>query len=148
MYGSAARASASTTFGQRLHFVSGAWEYEHDGGDEHTFRWLGADATLQLPDRPGAARLRLATDHAAEGHGASPATPSATFAVTRAPQWFDVPLSAPAVDVVNNAGSELVRGAVGADRGLYDPDGARYLRAHGGVRVVRRGRAHARAIPP
>ena len=36
-------------------------------------------------------------------------------------------LAAPAVDVVNNAGSELAHGAVGADRGLYDPDGPAYL---------------------
>ena len=109
-----------------IQFVSGAWEHEHGVGDEPTFRWLGREATLRLPDRPGAARLRLATDQAAAVTVRSGAA-SATLLVTREPQWFEVPLSARAVDVVNNAGSELVLGALGADRGLYDPDGPRYL---------------------
>lgn len=109
-----------------MQFVSGAWEHEHDGGDEPTFRWLGREATLRLPDRPGTARLRLATDHAADVVVRSGAARE-TLRVTQEPQWFEVPLSASAVDVVNNAGSDLVLGAIGADRGLYDPDGPRYL---------------------
>ena len=109
-----------------MQFVSGAWEHEHDGVDEPTFRWLGREATLRLPDRPGPARLRLATDHAADVIVRSGAVRE-TLHVTQEPQWFEVPMSASAVDVVNNAGSDLVLGALGADRGLYDPDGPRYL---------------------
>jgi GT2 family glycosyltransferase len=109
-----------------VQFVTGAWEHEHDGVDEHTFRWLGEDALLRLPDRPGRASLRLATDDAAEVTVRS-GTAHSSLTVTNTPQWFDVELAAPAVDVVNNAGSVLVGGAVGADRGLYDPDGPAYL---------------------
>ena len=111
---------------RKVQFVSGAWEHEHDGADEHMFRWLGRDAMLRLPDRPGRASLRLASDDVAEVTVRSGAA-HATLTVTNSPQWFEVEVSAPAVDIVNNAGSELVYGAVGADRGLYHPDGAEYL---------------------
>ena len=123
MYASVARASTSRTSGEVSSSSSGAWEHEHGGADEPTFRWLGREATLRLPDRPGTAALRLATDpcgrsHRTVGRRERDTPRHRRTAVVRGS------LSAPAVDVVNNAGSELVLGALGADRGLYDPDGA------------------------
>ncbi|MEX1006996.1 MAG: glycosyltransferase [Acidimicrobiia bacterium] len=113
---------------RRVQFVAGAWEYEHGGAGEPSFRWLGHESMLRLPDREGTARLRLAGDGAAEVTVRS-GTTSAVLRVNRDPQWYDIPLAPPALDVVNNAGCELALGALGADRGLYDADGVRY--AHG-----------------
>jgi GT2 family glycosyltransferase len=42
------------------------------------------------------------------------------------PAWVDVPLSGPAVDVLNSTGAMLVDGGYGADRGYLEPDEGQY----------------------
>jgi N-acetylglucosaminyl-diphospho-decaprenol L-rhamnosyltransferase len=80
-----------------------------------------------LPDGDGPARLclraRRPTTVSATSGGAS-----AQVAVGRRPVWFDAPFGAPARDLVNNAGTDLVLGFRAKDRGLYEPDGEAFAR--------------------
>ncbi len=124
---SVASRSTDRTCGAAREFVRGAWEQETGRGDETVFRWLGQRSLLRIPqpedhDDPPAVRIRLAADRAVTV-GVTSGSASTTLRVDRTPRWFDVAVLAPAIDVVNNAGTVLVDGCLGADRGLYEPDG-------------------------
>lgn len=105
----------------------GFWGVEHGPGEESRFQWSEPEALIRAPVEPGGAaegslRLRLAA--------AKPTTAVLTCGdervevdVSTTPAWVEVPLSGTPYDVVQNAGSVLVEGGWGADRGFLEPDG-------------------------
>jgi GT2 family glycosyltransferase len=113
------------------HFADGFWGVEIGHGDETRFSWTDGDGRLRVPvgDPPedpaatqGHLRLRLA------GPPGSDVTVtcgehSATATLGDGTTWVDLPLSGRPYDVVQNAGSVLVEGGYGADRGFLQPDG-------------------------
>lgn len=108
-------------------FVDGFYAIEHGGRFESTFRWTGPRATLRVPvtaGQParGVARLRLAGPDKASLRLAV-GQHEVKGVVSEDPQWFEVQLEGEPYDVVNNAGSVLVEGGYGADRGFLQPDG-------------------------
>jgi GT2 family glycosyltransferase len=86
---------------RRTQFVSG-WHRE-ELGDDGSFRWSSGPALLRVPDG-GKVELRIGSD----------------------PEWQDVPIDGEPVDVVNSAGSILVEGGYGADRGFQELDEDQY----------------------
>jgi hypothetical protein len=121
-------------------FGPGAYGPERGGADEPHFRWLDGRATIGLPlwdgaDAPVTARLRLAGPRALDvrltacgrppgsaGTAAVAAPPSSTVAVGASPTFVEVKLQGPTFDVIQNAGSVLLEGGYGADRGFLQPD--------------------------
>jgi GT2 family glycosyltransferase len=111
-------------------FVDGFHAIEHGPGDEATFRWTAPRASLRVPvaaQVPAAAtaRVRLAGP---EGASLRLAVGDAEIkgTVTAQPQWFEIDLAGEPYDVVNNAGSLLVEGGYGADRGFLQRDTGAY----------------------
>jgi hypothetical protein len=109
--------------------ADGAWGIEHLP-DGTAFQWTSGRATvrvpvgdgLQLPDRVELAltaeapkQVRLCTGDRVR-----------TVAVGRDRAWFDVPIAGEPIDIVNNAGSVLIEGGYGADRGFLEPDLGQY----------------------
>jgi GT2 family glycosyltransferase len=111
-------------------YADGFWAPERGGPGEPSFRWTGTDALLRVPSgdgadpsapAPAAVEVRLAAAIPADvlldgGAGA------VSVAVGTEPSWFTVALAGEPYDVVNNAGSELVEGGWGRDRGFLEPD--------------------------
>jgi GT2 family glycosyltransferase len=86
---------------RRAQFVNG-WHRE-ELGDDGAFRWSSGPAVLRVPD--GAkVELRIGSE----------------------PEWQEVPVDGEPVDVVNSAGSILVEGGYGADRGFQEIDEGQY----------------------
>ena len=108
-------------------FGEGAYHPELGPPGEGAFRWLSGRAEVNVPvvDSLATARVRLAGDRSvkAELDGGGGATP---VAVGPAPTWHDVVLKGPPYDVINNAGSVLVNGSWGADRGFLERDTGQY----------------------
>jgi len=108
-------------------FGRGAYHSEPGPPTENPFRWLSGRAEIAVPVSAGvaAARIRLASDRPvkAELDGGGDPTP---VEVGPAPMWHDVALAGTPFDVVNNAGSVLVNGSWGADRGFLEPDTGQY----------------------
>jgi GT2 family glycosyltransferase len=115
---------------RRTVYGDGWWGPERGDGQEPTFRWSTASALLRLPvadgadpaaGRAGRAEVRLAcprrTTVTLDG-GAGPVS----VEVGPDPAWYGVALAGAPYDVVNNAGSELVEGGWGRDRGFLQPD--------------------------
>jgi GT2 family glycosyltransferase len=86
---------------RRTQFVTG-WHREELGHDG-SFRWSSGPALLRVPDGQKV-ELRIGTK----------------------PAWQDVSTDGPPLDVVNNAGSSLVEGGYGADRGFQEVDAGQY----------------------
>jgi GT2 family glycosyltransferase len=108
-------------------FGRGAYHAEAGPPAEAEFRWLGERAEIGVPVTAGAvaARVRLASDRPVKveldgGGGGTPAE------VGRAPGWHDVALTGGPYDVINNAGSVLVNGSWGGDRGFLERDTGQY----------------------
>lgn len=111
----------------RTQFGDGFFPVERGGTDEPTFRWAGERAVLRVPlppagPPPAAVEVRLAgpvgTDVKLDGGaGVVQAT------VGERPSMVTVPLAGEPYDIVNNAGSILIEGGYGADRGFLQPDG-------------------------
>lgn len=113
----------------RTGFAEGLGHEEHGPDEEGRFRWSGAHAVLRVPvahDAPASSvRLRLAAlapEPVTIDGGAGPTT----VKVGTEPAWFDAPLGGTPFDVINNAGSELVEGGWGRDRGFLEPDRGQY----------------------
>ncbi len=107
--------------------VAGFWGQEHGGVDEAVFEWTRDRALVRVPvtGEGTTARLRLAAEADKEvvlDGGAGPVTAS----VGPTPTWVEVPVAGAPYDVVNNAGSILVEGGYGADRGFLRRDGAEF----------------------
>jgi GT2 family glycosyltransferase len=115
---------------RQAQFVEGFWEVEYGGAGEPRYRWTAGKGRLRAPvptdgSVPEVAELRLAAD------GPTPVslqTSAGRVGVTvRArPEWVPVPLGGPPYDIVNSAGSLLVDGEFGADRGYLEPDRGQY----------------------
>jgi hypothetical protein len=107
-------------------FGRGAYHAEAGPPGEAEFRWLGDRAEIGVPvTAPAApARVRLGSDRPVKvelgGGGVTPA------AVGRAPGWHDFVLAGEPYDVINNAGSVLVNGSWGGDRGFLERDTGQY----------------------
>jgi GT2 family glycosyltransferase len=100
----------------------GFWDAERGPADEPTFRWTAARATLRVPDTAGGeVALRLAADVPTTVEVRSGGT-TTTVEVGTTPTWSTVPVAGEPYDVVNNAGSRLVRGGWGGDRGFLERD--------------------------
>jgi GT2 family glycosyltransferase len=107
--------------------AEGFWGVEQGPGEETRFQWSHPEALVRAPveaGRPvdGALRLRLAASRPTQvvlrcGGAVVEA------GVHEQPSWVEVPLSGEPYDVVQNAGSVLVEGGWGADRGFLAPDG-------------------------
>jgi GT2 family glycosyltransferase len=108
-------------------FGQGTYHPEPGPPGEEAFRWLSGVAKIAVPVSAGvaAARVRLATDRPvkAELDGGGDATP---IEVWPTPTWHDVVLEGAPFDVINNAGSVLVNGSWGADRGFLERDTGQY----------------------
>jgi GT2 family glycosyltransferase len=106
----------------------GSWGIEH-AGDGGTYQWTRDRATLLVPVGDGAravsAEVLLSAEAAKDVRLCSGAA-AATVAVSPEPAWHPVPLGGGPVDVVNNAGSVLLEGGYGADRGYLAVDGHPY----------------------
>lgn len=111
-------------------FGPGCHGSEHGGEAEARFRWLAPEARLGLPlfgglATPVAARTRLAAPRATtvelswEGG-------STTVEVGPEPRWVEVVAAGASFDVVQNAGSLLLDGGWGADRGFLQRDEGRF----------------------
>jgi GT2 family glycosyltransferase len=108
-------------------FGQGAYHPEAGPAGEDAFRWLSGRAEISVPvaDGEAGARVRLASDRPvkAELDGGAGANP---VEVGPVPTWHDVVLEGTPYDVVNNAGSVLVNGSWGADRGFLERDTGQY----------------------
>lgn len=109
--------------------ADGAWGIEHLP-DGTTFQWTGARATIRVPVGTGAAlpgRVEVAlAAEAPKRVTARSGDREATLAVTTDRRWHDLPIGGEPVDIVNNAGSVLIEGGYGADRGFLEPDQGQY----------------------
>lgn len=113
------------------HFGAGFWGEERGLAPEERFRWTAGTAQLGVPlwDGPDAppvpVRLRLAADTpttvTVEVGGAP-----VQLTVGPTPAWFELVAAGPSYDVVQNAGSMVLEGGYGADRGFCQPDDARF----------------------
>ncbi len=109
--------------------ADGAWGIEHrlDGG---TFQWTSDHATLRVPvgdgsTLPQGVEVELAAE-APKAVTVRSGDATATLTVGREPGWHAVPLGGEPIDVVQNAGSVIIEGGYGADRGFLEPDTGQY----------------------
>jgi len=114
---------------QNAQVADGGWGIEHRP-DGMLFHWTGPTATVRVPvgdgaTLPGRVELELAAE-AAKRVEVRSGDRVASLDVTRTPTWFDVAVVGPPIDVVNNAGSVLIEGGYGADRGFLEPDRGQY----------------------
>lgn len=110
--------------------VEGFHGLEHGAPPEDVFRWSSGHAAVRVPVAPGAtvggtARLRLAAEADKEVTLRS-GDHTVAAAVGPTPGWVEVPLAGEPYDVINNAGSDLVEGGYGGDRGFLQPDRGQY----------------------
>jgi GT2 family glycosyltransferase len=112
-----------------VQFVSGFWGPEHGRPPENRFQWTSGEAMLRIPSPKGAnpprCELRLAATIATAVETESQ-DECALLTVGAAPTWLQVSLGRQSVDVVNNAGSVLLEGRFGADRGFLQLDDDRF----------------------
>ena len=114
------------------HFGSGFWGEERGRSGEERFRWTAAAGRLGVPlwDGPEAppvtVRLRLVADDATTVT-VTAGGPTVELAVGPTPTWFEFVAAAPSHDMVQNAGSMVLEGGYGADRGFGQPDDARFV---------------------
>lgn len=110
--------------------VDGFHGLEHGAPPEGMFRWSSGRAVVRVPVAPGepvaaTARLRLAAESPKEVTLRT-GTAAEVVAVGTEPVWAEVALQGEPYDVINNAGSVLVEGGYGGDRGFLEPDRGQY----------------------
>jgi len=110
----------------------GFWGIERGGPGEPLFCWTAGSAALRVPFEPGTepggtVGLRLAAP--------KPVSVTLTCAGTErrvevgpVPAWHEIDVSGEPFDVVQNAGSIVLEGGYGADRGFLEPDTGQYDR--------------------
>lgn len=109
---------------RQLHIGRNGWGAETTATGRH--HWLSADAVVAVPFDPSgpvpdSVELQLCVEPEKEvrlGDDIVHVGPD--------PQWFSVPVTDQPYDLVNNAGSLLVEGGWGADRGLGTRDGEEF----------------------
>lgn len=113
----------------RTQLVNGFWGPEYGTDPEAVFEWTTGEAALRVPvasnaPTPDRCQLRLAGDAPITVESSS-GDVQHSFEISASPAWYDVPLDGLPVDIINNAGNELVNGEFGADRGYLEPDDGR-----------------------
>jgi GT2 family glycosyltransferase len=107
--------------------AEGFWGVEQGPGEEARFQWSEPEALVRAPVDPGttaSGRLRLRVAAARPASLVLRCGDAVVEAqVGEQPSWVEVPLSGVPYDVVQNAGSVVVEGGWGADRGFLEPDG-------------------------
>lgn len=109
--------------------ADGAWGIEHLP-DGTTFQWTSGRATVRVPVGDGERRpQRVEVALAAEAPKtvtvrSGDAERSLDVGGDRA--WYEIPVGGEPIDVVNNAGSVIIEGGYGADRGFLEPDDGQY----------------------
>jgi hypothetical protein len=109
-------------------FAAGTWGPEVDG-DGTDLQWTRGDARALVPADAVATTCELRLD----APGPTPVTvvcgdDRVTFTVGTEPAWYPVPFAGERVDVVNNAGTQLVADGYAADRGWLERDAGQYER--------------------
>ncbi|MDE0801913.1 MAG: glycosyltransferase [Acidimicrobiales bacterium] len=109
---------------RHLQVVENGWGAELSGAGRH--HWLSNDAVVAVPldpeaTAPSKVEVQLVVDPPKDVR-----VGSTVVHVDDAPEWFEVDVEGEPYDVVNNAGSLLVEGGWGADRGLGERDGPEY----------------------
>ena len=109
--------------------VAGGWGIEH-GADGGTFQWTAASVTVRVPigdgtRRPARVEIALAAE-APKQVTVRSGGEVRTLDVGTARGWHEVPVGGEPVDIVNNAGSVIIEGGYGADRGFLEPDTGQY----------------------
>lgn len=115
---------------RQAQLVSGFWGPEGGLQPETTYQWTTQRAELRVPIAvgvlpPDAVEVRLAADrptHVVLTSGAE----AVEVVVGVHADWFKVPLAGTPYNVINSAGSILVEGEYGADRGYLEPDQGQY----------------------
>jgi GT2 family glycosyltransferase len=107
----------------RVHRAAGFWGPE--AGRDEPYEWTADSFRLLVPDGRGPLRLRIASDDPKPLTIVSGAE-QVLVPLVAGTQWYDVALTGPAVDVVNNAGSDLLPNGYVADRGWLAVDGPPY----------------------
>lgn len=125
---------------RRLQFVDGFWGPEYSPDHTAPFQWTSGSALMRVPvgapvsaagrDPGGDTRtceLRLSAHKATDvivtsGDGVM------TLRVSEPPEWYEVPLGATLLAVINNVGCTLDADGFGADRGYQEPDRGQYDR--------------------
>lgn len=111
-------------------YLSGVYAQEQGGTEEPVFRWTAGRGVIRVPVGDGAEpavavgatlRLRLAAVSPVEVSVAQGSSRTHGI-VSSEPTWVEVAVPGPVFDVVNNAGSLLVEGGWGADRGFLQRD--------------------------
>jgi GT2 family glycosyltransferase len=115
-------------FWTRVEFPAG-WHYpEYDHHVSRPFRWSEPHARLLIPEsKEGSLSVELlvAADREKTVALAS-ADASQKLQVGPTPHWIELTLRGERRDVINSAGSRLVRGGYGADRGMLETDCGQY----------------------
>lgn len=106
--------------------VEGFHGLEHGAPPEGLFRWSSGRASVRVPVAPGTtvggtARLRLAAE-APKQVTLRSGDHSVDVSVGTEAGWAEIALAGEPYDVINNAGSQLVEGGYGGDRGFLQPD--------------------------
>ena len=109
--------------------VHGFWGLEPGAGDEPGAQWTRATAHVRLPvptdGSAHAGSLRLAAD-APTTITVSSGDETVMLDIGTTPDWHDIPLAGPPLDIVNNAGSVVAADGQAADRGFGEPDEGQY----------------------
>jgi GT2 family glycosyltransferase len=122
------RVGAAERSGDAL-FADGFHPPERGAGAEAEFRWTGGEALVRVPIAGDAvaptAEVMLAADRTVmvKLDGGADAR---EVEVGRVPRWIEVGLAGEPYDVINNAGSDLINGSWGGDRGFLEPDVGQY----------------------
>ncbi len=108
----------------------GFWGIERGAGPEAMYCWTNGQSALRVPFEPGATpngmvRVRLA---APKPTAVSLRCGERELTVEVGPMaaWFEIEVSGAPFDVVQNAGSIVLVGGYGADRGFLEPDRGQY----------------------
>ena len=109
---------------RQLHICRNGWGAELSATGRH--HWLSADAVVAVPFDPSGSppetvHVELTVEPAKDVR-----LGDEVVQVGPDPRWFEVPVQSEPYDLVNNAGSLLVEGGWGADRGLGRRDGAEF----------------------
>jgi GT2 family glycosyltransferase len=113
----------------RVQLVQGFWGFERRRRDS-SGQWTSDRALLRVPagageTTPAVCGLRLAAECERTVVVAC-GTDTHELVVGPRPTWHEIPLTGPAVDVLNSAGVLLLEGGYGADRGFLEVDAGQY----------------------
>lgn len=109
----------------RLLPLEGVWGAESDGGGGR-YHWTASDAVLGIPVSSNGSTSPIIELRLDCSEAKTAVVGSTTVAVDADPRWTPVNSTTKPYDVINNAGSILVEGGWGADRGLGERDDGQY----------------------